>query len=150
MEQVNESKTWPRTEHLHERFRLGYLLTGDQEISVQAVIATLDSDDPGFIAKAIEPVAVELRTSAIRTRSRTADFEDEIGAWDPGESSCGAQLEQALLDIDIFPRCATLLTVFLQQSTESVALLLGVECALVKAGKAIGLVALARNLAGAY
>jgi len=56
------------------------------------------------------------------------------------------ELEQALLAIDQFPRCALLLTVFEKLSIEDTATLLNADVKLVKAGRAAALAQLASLL----
>jgi hypothetical protein len=57
------------------------------------------------------------------------------------------QLESALLAIDVFPRCALLLSVFEGMSLEDVGILLNSERDLVRTAQMIGLLELTRNLA---
>ena len=58
-----------------------------------------------------------------------------------------SDLERALLAIDIFPRCALLLTVFEKLSLDDATVLLGATKELLKKAREIGLYELARNLA---
>jgi hypothetical protein len=57
------------------------------------------------------------------------------------------QLEQALMAIDIFPRCALLLTVFERLSLEDASVLLDAKEDLSRTGQVIGLRELIKNLA---
>jgi membrane protein DedA with SNARE-associated domain len=100
------------------------------------------------IAKALGKVANELKHSACQTVS----VGRPAGVMPPPEWSCRHplnkfQLERALAAIDIFPRCALLLTIFERLSLEDTVILLGADKKLVTAAQAIGLTELARNLA---
>jgi len=142
---------------------LGYVLTGDPELSADAVVETLDLDDAGnqsfghfmlawsrkiFIDKVLQRVAGELRASQVRNSGRR--FEDMPGiaaGWTLDPETDKARLESALLSIDIFRRCVLVLTVLEGLSLDDAAILLNADRELVADEKAIGLKELVRRLA---
>jgi len=68
-----------------------------------------------------------------------------LSAWNRDPTS--TELEQALLAIDVFPRCALLLTVYEGLSQDVVATLMGTSPELVRKAQFLGLWELTRNLA---
>jgi len=100
------------------------------------------------IAKALSAVRDELAASARRTAFRRAE---KAGLpprnWALDRETTRAQLESALLAIDVFPRCALLLTVFEGESLEDAAILLDGSRDVVRKAQIIGLRELTRNLA---
>ena len=149
-------------EPLRDFYRLAYLLTGDRERSVQAVIEALDAEDSAnpffdgwfvtwarkiFIAKVLGPVPPEASLPELRTRLN----ELQSGAEGTGraiDARTGVvELEAALLAIDVFPRRALLLRVFEKLSLEDVGILLNAGREAVKVATSIGLIELSRNLA---
>lgn len=142
---------------------LAYLLTGDRGTSVEAVADAMDLSDAGnpffrnwmiawsrklVIAKALGAVEGEMAASVHRTRDRRCPRPAEMPGrgWTLGRAAGKAELECALLAIDIFPRCALLLTVFEKVSLDDAASLLNAGRDLVKTAKAIGLAELTWNL----
>jgi len=147
---------------ISDLYWLGYLLTGDREQSVQAVIDTLEMQDAAnpffeswfatwsrkiFIAKVLG--YVEPKTSALELRTRLRRLQSDAGRsipqFDPAAGK--PELERALLAIDPLPRCALLLSVFEKLAIEDIGILLNADRDSVKAATAIGLIELARNLA---
>ena len=143
---------------------LAYLLTGDRGTSVEAVADAMDLSDAGnpffrnwmiswsrklVIAKALGAVEGELAASVLRTRERRCPRPAERPGrgWSLDRATGKAQLECALLAIDIFPRCALLLTVFEKVSLDDAASLLNADRDQVRTAKAIGLAELTWNLA---
>lgn len=142
---------------------LAFLLTGNRELSLEVAIEALDFHDGGnnffsnwmlawsrrlVIAKALAVIRDELARSARRTASKRA----EKGAlpprnWALDRETTKVELERALLAIDVFPRCALLLSVFEGVSAEDTAILLDSDRDLVRKGQMIGLQELTRNLA---
>ena len=96
-----------------------------------------------FIARVIGSVRLELEASLRRTRAQSLDGPPEprldYVAW-----------ERALPAIDLFPRCAVLLTVVEKFSLEDAAILLNADRNLVAGAAAIGLAELARTLEYKY
>jgi DNA-directed RNA polymerase specialized sigma24 family protein len=142
---------------------LAFLLTGQPEPSLDVTLETLDleeSTNPYFsswmlawsrrvvIAKALAGVRDELKASARRTaakRSREAALPPRH--WTPDMETTKVQLERALLAIDLFPRCAVVLSVFEGMSLEDSAVLLDADQNLVRQARVAGLRELTRNLA---
>ena len=142
---------------------LAYLLTGDRERSVHAVIETLEKEGFAnlffkkwftawsrkiFIAKVLGSVLPE--TTAAELNGRLDKLQAETGAVRTRPAWKGAgknELEAALLAIDPFPRRALLLTTFEKLSLEDAGILLNAEGECVKTATAIGLIELSRNLA---
>jgi hypothetical protein len=154
-------------EQSSEFYWLAYLLTGDSEQAVQAFTSALEFGDaptPVFrefmiswsrklvIASALARVASKLRASALRFEH--AEFAD-MARHASLSSSAGLssqdltkpELHRALLAIDIFPRCALLLTIFEKLSVKDAALLLNADERLVRRAQASALIDLTRNLA---
>jgi hypothetical protein len=57
------------------------------------------------------------------------------------------EFERAVLALDVFPRCALLLTIFEKLSIQDAVALLGVEQALLRKAQGLGLIELTRNIA---
>jgi len=148
------------------RFRiywLAFLLTGQRGLSVdltQEALGLPDEANPVFsawmlgwsrrvfIAKALAGIRDELSASARRTASKRAEKAAlPPRNWTLVRDTTKVQLERALLAIDMFPRCALLLTVFEGMPLEDAAILLNSERDLVRKAQMIGLVELTRNLA---
>ena len=143
---------------------LAFLLTGDREMSVEAVVDAMDLSDAGnpffrnwmiswsrklVIAKALSAVEPQMAASVRHTRgrrcARRSDTPDR--SWSLNRDTDKVQLERALLAIDLFPRCAVLLTVFEKVSIDDAAALLNADRESLKTAKAIGLAELTWNLA---
>jgi hypothetical protein len=142
---------------------LAYLLTGDRGMSVEAVADAVDVTDPGnpffrnwmiswsrklVIAKALGAAESQMAESVRRTRRRRCPRFQGLPTrtWSLDADVDKAKLEEALLPIDLFPRCALLLRVFEKVSLEDTASLLNAPAELVKTAQAIGLAELTRNL----
>ena len=145
---------------------LAYLLTGDRDISIEVLADAMNMEDaanPFFrnwmiswsrklvIARALGAVEGEMAVSVTRTRQRRCPRGSLTPSkgWSLDPHAGKTELERALLEIDLFPRCALLLTVFEKVSTEDAASLLNADRDAVVNGKAIGLAELTRNLAAA-
>ena len=101
-----------------------------------------------FIAKALAGIRNELARSGRRTASKRAEKVALLPRnWILNRDTTKVQLESALLAIDVFPRCALLLSVFERISLEDVGILLNSERDLVRTAQMIGLLELTRNLA---
>jgi DNA-directed RNA polymerase specialized sigma24 family protein len=155
LDQTNESGA--------DLYWLTFLLTGDREASLDVTLEALgfaQGANPFFstwmlawsrrvvIAKALAVIRDELATSAHRTASKRAE-ESTLPPrnWDPDQDATKVVLERALLAIDVFPRCALLLSVFERMPVEDVANLLDSDRDLVRKAQLTGLRALTRNLA---
>jgi DNA-directed RNA polymerase specialized sigma24 family protein len=91
------------------------------------------------------------KTSSSELRIRLRRLQAETGrsfirSIDPVAGK--AELERALLAIDTFPRRALLLRVFEKLAIEDIGVLLNADRESVKTATTIGLIQLARNLAG--
>jgi DNA-directed RNA polymerase specialized sigma24 family protein len=151
------------SERMVDLYWLAFLLTGHSESSVEIAIESFDSQDeasPFFstwmtawsrrvvIAKALNSTRKELVDSANRTKSAPAGkFAFPPRDWTLNPATTKAQLEAALLTIDVFPRCALVLSFFEKASLEDTAVLLNADRSLVGKAQAIGLQELNRNLA---
>jgi DNA-directed RNA polymerase specialized sigma24 family protein len=144
-------------------YRLAFLLTGHREPSFDLTVDALDFQDESnpffstwmlawsrrvFIAKALAAIRDELAASARRTASRRVEKHAlPPRNWTLDRDMAKVGLESALLAIDVFPRCALLLSVFEGMPLEDVAILLDGEMDLVRKAQMIGLRDLTRNLA---
>jgi DNA-directed RNA polymerase specialized sigma24 family protein len=153
----------PANQCAADLYWLTFLLTGDREVSLDVTLEALgfaQGANPFFstwmlawsrrvvIAKALAVIRDELATSAHRTASKCAqEFTLPPRNWTPDQDSTKAVLERALLAIDVFPRCALLLSVFEGMPVEDVAILLDSDRDLVRKAQLTGLRALTRNLA---
>ena len=142
---------------------LAFLLTGNPGLSVDVTLEAVASRDDAnpffsawmlawsrrvFIAKALAGIRSELARSARRTASRRAEKAVlPPRNWTLDQDTMKVQIESALRAIDVFPRCALLLSVFEGVSPEDVAILLNSERDLVRKAQMIGLRELTRNLA---
>jgi len=145
---------------------LAFLLTGHRGLSADVTLEALEGlvvpDDANpffsawmlawsrrvFIAKALVSIRDQLAASATRTASRGAEKAAlPPRDWTLDGDTTKAQLERALLAIDVFPRCALLLSIFERVALEDVAILLDSERDLVRKAQTIGLRELTRNLA---
>lgn len=148
-------------------YRLAFLMTGDRVRSLDATLEAVDSGDGTgsffsgwllawsrrlIIAKVLAGVRDELAASARRTASlRNKQSARLLPArdFDLDANRAAGQLERALLAIDLFPRCALLLTVFEEISVDDAAILLDADRDLVRKARILGLRELARILTGA-
>jgi len=152
-------------DHAAELHWLAYLLTGSQDRSLQALTKAVDAEDYAnpvtadfmaswsrklVIAAALETIRPQLRESALRTARSEDPDPATLAASKPAASHrmTTPDFEHALLAIDVFPRCALLLTVFEKLSIEDAALLLNADKALVRKAQGQGLLELAGAAAG--
>ena len=142
---------------------LAFLLTGNPGLSVDVTLEAVAFQDDAkpffsawmlawsrrvFIAKALAGIRNELARSARRMASKRADrVAPPPRNWTLNRDTTKVQLESALLAIDVFPRCALLLSVFEGMSLDDVGILLNSERDLVRTAQMIGLLELTRNLA---
>ena len=152
-------------DHAVELHWLAYLLTGSRDRSVQAFTKALDSGGYAnratsdfmlswsrklVIAAALDTIRPQLRESALRTARSEDPDPATLAASKPAVSQqmTTAEFERAMLAIDVFPRCALLLTVFEKLSLDDAALLLNADKALVRKAQGQGLLELAGAVAG--
>ena len=150
-------------DRIFDLYWLGYLLTGDPERSVRGAMETLELPEAAnpffenwmntwsrkiFIAKVLGYVKPKVSASELRIRLRRLQAEAGRRAIPRFDGAAGkAELEQALLEIEAFPRCALVLSVFEKLAIEDIGILLNADRESVKTATAIGLIELARNLA---
>jgi hypothetical protein len=150
-------------DHAAELHWLAYLFTGSHDRGVRAFTDALDLEDyanPAMadfmgswsrqlvIGASLETVRPQLRESALRT-SRAQDPDPAtLLALKPARQMTTPEFERALLAIDLFPRCALLLTVFEKLSLDDAALLLNADKALVRKARDQGLLELTAAVAG--
>ncbi len=102
------------------------------------------------IARSLGKITIELKHSARRTALTpypAGSVSLPSPEWSRQHPVDKFQLQRAVSAIDIFPRCALLLTNFEGLSLEDTAILLSADNELVKRAQAIGLAELGRNLA---
>ena len=151
-------------EHWPNLYWLAFLLTGDREQGVRAVADAIDlacgnsfppeSVDPWardlVVVACVTAIHTRLRDSILRTerlqRQKFANL-DVMPSPMWSVRTTTSELQRALLSIDVFPRCALILTVFEQLPNQEVAFLLDADKKLVRAALAQGAVELTRNLA---
>ena len=163
LQQANDQSQVQAKGHAASLYWLAFLLTGRREASVNMAVEALDSADgnPFFsawmlawsrkvvIAKALAAVRQELAASALQMASkRGRDCPPPPRNWALGPAATKVQLERALLAIDVFPRCALLLTVFEGLSIDDATVLLDAGRELVRKAQRFAVQELTRNLAG--
>jgi hypothetical protein len=141
---------------------LAFLLTGSCEVSFNVVVQALSSEDGDnvffsrwmiswsrrvVIAKALNAIREEMAASVRRTESQPVEKERIPRTWSLSRDAGKAELEQALLTMDLFPRAVVLLSIFERLPIEDTALLLNTTTDLVRRTQAVGLRRLASNLA---
>lgn len=151
------------TEQMSELYWLAYLLTGDRERSVQAFTGALNSDErpPAFqrflrawakklvIVSALGTIRRQLAESLARSRPASRSEITglaRVGSVDPARLN-KRELEEVLLAMDVFQRCAVILTVLEGLPVKEVAGLLGATEENVKAAQARGVTELAWRMA---
>jgi DNA-directed RNA polymerase specialized sigma24 family protein len=147
---------------LKDLYRLAYLLTGKCEAGLDATLEAVEAVAGDFfsewmtawsrrvvISKALAGMRTELAASARRTSLRHATTDLPSRDWALRNGTSAAELARAILAIDLFPRCALLLSIFERVSIEDAATLLDATPELVRKGQAIGLQELTVNLARA-
>ncbi len=141
---------------------LAFLLTGCRDISIDIAAdaaASQDDANPFFvdwmrgwqrrlvIAKALTAIHDELADSAGRTEIAHAGNSGMPRNWSLSPDTSKADLERALLAIDLFPRATLLLVVFEGVRIADAATLLDAKPELLKKAQVIGLRELTANLA---
>jgi DNA-directed RNA polymerase specialized sigma24 family protein len=141
---------------------LAFLLTGRQDLSVEIAsdAAVYAEDASSFadwmrgwqrrlvIGRALTAIHDELAGSARRTQLARVNRSAMPRNWSLSSNTSKADLQEALLLIDPFPRAALLLLVFEGMRMADAATLLDADPALVRKAQAIGLGELTANLAG--
>jgi DNA-directed RNA polymerase specialized sigma24 family protein len=153
--------------HVADLYWLAFLLTGHEDLSIEIASDTAVSGDyasPFFsdwmrgwqrrlvIGRALTAIHDELADSARRTQLTRANSSAGSSVvprnWSLNPDTTKADLQQALLAIDLFPRAVLLLGVFEGMRMEDAAILLKADSALIRKAQAIGLRELTANLAG--
>jgi DNA-directed RNA polymerase specialized sigma24 family protein len=147
---------------VNDLYWLAYLITGSRETGLDVAVEAIDSQDTGngffstwmlawsrrvVIAKALTAMSDQLSASAGRIAKRTGTAQLPPRSWSMDGSATKAQIERALLAIDVFPRVALLLGFFERIALEDAAILLDASLELVRKAQRIGLRELTRNLA---
>jgi DNA-directed RNA polymerase specialized sigma24 family protein len=144
-----------------ELYWLAYLLTGNEDRSVQAFTRALDLEEEtnlafdGFMNQwarklimvaALGTIESDLRRSIARV-ARLAEAPGGVN-FTQRHDIAKEEFEQAVIAIDAFPRCAMLLTTFEGLSIPAAAILLNAEEGITAKAQRIGVVQLTRNLSG--
>jgi DNA-directed RNA polymerase specialized sigma24 family protein len=147
--------------HATELYRLAYLLTGDGATSLDVTLEAIEDGDGSFfshwmlawskrviIAKALVAVRFDLAESAKRTAGiRPEKRRLAPAGWTLPQAADTAALDGALLAIDVFPRCALLLSVFERVPLADAAILLDSTPQAVEHARNLALRELTVNLA---
>lgn len=152
-------------EHMSELYWLAYLLTGDRERSVQAFTGALNSDakTPALqrfmlswarrlvIVEALGTIRRQLRESVSRTRPSNRHEPEGLSGLPSADLThlTKRELEAVLLALDVFSRCAVILTILEGLPVKEVAELLGTDEATVKTAQAQGVTELTWRMADA-
>jgi DNA-directed RNA polymerase specialized sigma24 family protein len=153
--------------HVADLYWLAFLLTGHEDLSIEIAADTAVSGDyasPFFsdwmrgwqrrlvIGRALSAIHDELADSQRRTELVRANVSAGGSVaprkWSLNPATTKADLQQALLAIDLFPRAVLLLRVFEGIRMEDAATTLGADPVLIRKAQAIGLRELTANLAG--
>jgi DNA-directed RNA polymerase specialized sigma24 family protein len=141
---------------------LAFLLTERQDLSIDIAADTAVSEDNGspffakwmrgwqrrlVISRALTALHDKLADSARRTQLANVHGSTAPRNWSLSPETTKADLEQALLAIDLFPRAVLLLLVFESIGIADAAILLDADAALIRKAQAIGLRELTANLA---
>lgn len=144
-------------------YRLAFLITVNRELSIElAAEALVFHQTTGLsfpdgiarsarvlvIAEALMAISGDLAASARGVESSPAEPRQPLpNEWTLDRDTTRTELEQALLAIDVFPRCALLLTVYEDLSQNVTAILMETNGELVRRAQLLGLWELTRNLA---
>ena len=150
-------------ESLWDLYWLAYLLTGERDRSIHAVVETMEMEwfanrffkkwfttwsRKIFVARVLGRAIPETSKAELRSRLDELQADSEDVRSRPAWAGAGKpELEAALLAIDPFPRRALLLTAFEKLSVEDAGILLNADRESIKLAAAIGMIELARKLA---
>jgi hypothetical protein len=139
------------SERAADLYWLAFLLTGQRKPKLDAATEELDAEEdanPFFsawmhawsrrliIAKALAAICGELAASARRTAwERSQKSAPRLRPWGIDRHTTKVQHENALLAIDMFPKCAHLFSAFERISLEDAAVLLDADRRLVRKGQ---------------
>jgi DNA-directed RNA polymerase specialized sigma24 family protein len=155
--------------YVTDLYWLALLLTGRQDLSIEVASDTAASADDAssfftdwmrgwqrrmVIGRALTAIQDEVSDSArrterarVETRGRQHGWAAPSRNWPLNTGTAKADLQQALLAIDLFPRAVLLLLVFEGLQIADAATLLNADPTLIRKAQAIGLRELAMNLA---
>jgi len=147
--------------HVADLYWLAFLLTERQDLSIEIASDAVSAHDASpfadwmrgwqrrlVIGRALSAIHDELVDSARRTPLMGVNGSSaRAQSWSLDPNTTKADLEQALLAIDPFPRAALLLLVFEGMPIAEAATLLDADPALIRKAQAIGLRELTANLA---
>lgn len=158
---VHQESGGSTARHAASLYRLAFLLTGRKDISVEIAADSTPCEEEAnsyflawmrawarrlAIVKVVAEIREELAESALRTKqARFEMLQAPDRDWSMNASE--ADIEEALLGIDVFPRAALLLLIFEGVRVADAAVLLDADVSLVKKGQAIALTHLTANLA---
>lgn len=155
-------KSEPLSGAVRDLHWLAFLLTGRRDLSIDIAVDAIvsqDSASPYFatwmsawsrrlvLAKALGAVRGELTESARRTKHTSVNRETPSREWSLSRSTSKADIEEALLAIDLLPRAAVVLLTFEGVALADAAALLDADAALIAKAHAIGLREFVANLA---
>jgi DNA-directed RNA polymerase specialized sigma24 family protein len=142
---------------------LAFLLTGNRESGFEIAVDTLTAQDRTnayfsdwmvnwsrrvVIAKALAAIREDLAASARRTDAHRVNRQTMPSAdWSLHPGTTKAEVERALLAIDVFPRAVLLLLIFEKVPLADATVLLDADADLIRKALAIGLRELTQNLA---
>ena len=154
------------TEQMADLYWLAYLITGDRERSVEAFTGALNSEanPPALqrflrscarrlvIVAALGTIRRQLRESAWNTRSATREELRGLSRLASADlaSLTKREIEEVLLAMDVFQRCAVILTLLEGLPVKEAAELLSVEQDTVKAALARGVTEMTCRMAGVF
>ncbi|HXJ43924.1 MAG TPA: hypothetical protein VNH18_31855 [Bryobacteraceae bacterium] len=130
-----------------------FVLTGQQHLSIEitADVVAQDYSDGFFgewmrgwsrrivLARALDAIRHDLAESARRTEIATDEEPCALPVPTINEDFTKTDIEEALFDVDLFPRAALALLVFEQMQIADVITLLGADAALIRKAQVIGL-----------
>jgi DNA-directed RNA polymerase specialized sigma24 family protein len=151
-------------QHMAELYWLAFLITGDQDQSIEAFTDAVEFDEPAptslgsllsWARKLVMVAALDAVRSQVRDSKERAQRAAKNG--DPSHGLMAAavrrvqhlttsDLEQALLAIDVFPRCALLLTFFEGLPIDDTSILLDADRELVRTAQVEAAIELTRHL----
>jgi len=154
------------TEQMADLYWLAYLITGDRERSVEAFTGALNSEahPPALqqfmrswarrlvIVAALGTIQRPLRESAVRTRKATQEELRGLARLASADLAglTKRDIEEVLLAMDVFQRCAVILTLLEGLPVKEAADLLNVEQDTVKAALARGVAEMTWRMAGVF
>jgi DNA-directed RNA polymerase specialized sigma24 family protein len=154
------------TEQMADLYWLAYLITGDRERSVEAFTGALNGEahPPALqrfmrswarrlvIVAALGTIHRQLRESALRTRTATREELRGLSRLASADlaSLSKQDIEEVLLAMDVFQRCAVILTLLEGLPVKEAADLLSVEQDTVKAALARGVAEMTWRMAGVF